>query len=168
MSSFESLEEKVFKTLSNQKRRDIVRVIGENKEATFTNIKDAVQIEDSSILSYHLNVLEPLIISSNGKYQLSDLGKDSFNLIYKTSTYTGSNIILSGLRRELPAVIIANAILWAAAIFTVSHFSSDVNSFILYSFSILWFISNTIIYSVFIKIRTSHSWKNGFFSNILS
>jgi len=37
--SAESLEESIFKTLSNQKRRDILRVIGERREATFTEIK---------------------------------------------------------------------------------------------------------------------------------
>jgi hypothetical protein len=44
----ESLEESIFKTLSNQKRRDILRFIGEHKQATFTEIKKAVEIEDSS------------------------------------------------------------------------------------------------------------------------
>ena len=33
---FKDLEEEVFKTLDNQKRRDILRYIGENRGASFT------------------------------------------------------------------------------------------------------------------------------------
>jgi DNA-binding transcriptional ArsR family regulator len=35
-----SLEESVFKTLNNQKRRDILRFIDERGQATFTEIKN--------------------------------------------------------------------------------------------------------------------------------
>jgi len=43
----ESLEESIFKTLNHQKRRDILRFIGEWKEATFPEIKNSIGIEDS-------------------------------------------------------------------------------------------------------------------------
>jgi len=35
----ESLEKSIFKTLGNQKRRDILRFVGEKKQVTFTEIK---------------------------------------------------------------------------------------------------------------------------------
>ena len=57
----QSLEESIFKTLSNQKRRDSLRFIGEHKQATFTEIKKAAEIEDSSSVSYHLSSLQTLV-----------------------------------------------------------------------------------------------------------
>ena len=99
-SKTESLEEAIFKTLSNQKRRDILRFIGERKEATFTEIKRAVEIEDSSLVVYHLKSLEGLIIQSKDKYRLSDLGQEAYTLIVKTNTYAGTNIILNALKKQ--------------------------------------------------------------------
>ncbi|MDF1537943.1 MAG: helix-turn-helix domain-containing protein, partial [Candidatus Thorarchaeota archaeon] len=58
-----SLEEEVFKTLSHQIRRDILRFIGETKGAKFTEIKKAIEISESASLSYHLTALEPFIVS---------------------------------------------------------------------------------------------------------
>ncbi len=40
----ESFEESIFKTLSHQKRLDILRFIGERREATFTEIKNSFGI----------------------------------------------------------------------------------------------------------------------------
>ena len=82
----ENLEETIFKTLSHQKRRDILRVIGEKKNATFTEIKNAMQTEDSPSLSYHLNALNGLIIQKEGEYKLSELGQDTYRLICKTAS----------------------------------------------------------------------------------
>jgi DNA-binding transcriptional ArsR family regulator len=153
--SNESLEETVFKTLSNQKRRDILRFIGERKEITFTEIKKSIEIEDSASLSYHLNALGCLIVQKSGKYNLSELGQDSYNLINKTNICTSSNASISYLRKELPAVIIANAILWAAALFSVSQFEGTLHQMTLFSFAALWFVSNIILYSILTRIRIS-------------
>jgi DNA-binding transcriptional ArsR family regulator len=111
----ESLEESIFKTLSHQKRRDILRVIGERKGVTFTEIKNAVNTEDSPALNYHINALNWLILQKDGKYHLSALGQDAYNLISKTAACTMSNSLVSRLRKELFVVIVANAALWAAA-----------------------------------------------------
>jgi DNA-binding transcriptional ArsR family regulator len=95
----ESLEESVFKTLSHQKRRDILRVIGERREATFTEIKNSAEIGDSASLSYHLNALDSLIVQKGGRYRLTELGQDAYNLISKTATSAVSNFALSALRK---------------------------------------------------------------------
>jgi DNA-binding transcriptional ArsR family regulator len=116
----ESLEESIFKTLSHQKRRDILRVIGERREATFTEIKNSVGIDDSPTVSYHLNALGYLVVQKEGKYRLSELGHDAYNLLCKTTTYAASTSLISSLRKEIPTVIIANAVIWAAAIFRLS------------------------------------------------
>ena len=149
----ESLEETIFKTLSNQKRRDILRVIGEKRTATFTEIKNEVKIDDSPSLSYHLNALNGLVIQKKAKYQLSELGQDAFNLICKTNTYSSSNSRLNKLRKELPAVIVANAILWAAAIFAVSQFEGRLHQATIFSFAALWFVSNISLYMLSTRLR---------------
>lgn len=144
----ESLEESIFKTLSNQKRRDILRFIGENKQATFTEIKKAVEIEDSSSVSYHLNSLQTLIIQQNEKYTLSDLGQEAYNLIVKTNAYTSTNIVVRTLRKQLSALIIANAILWAAAIFATTEFEGRLSQMTTFAFIALWSTSNILIYTI--------------------
>ena len=150
----ESLEESIFKTLSNQKRRDILRLIGENKQITFTEIKKAVQIEDSSSLSYHLNSLQMLISQKKEKYGLSELGKDAYNLIVKTNAFTSTNVIVNFLRKQLSALIIANAILWAIAIFAVTEFEGLLNQMTIFTLAELWFISNILIYGILKKTRS--------------
>jgi len=91
----DSLEESIFKTLSHQKRRDILRVMGEGKEVTFTEIKKSIGTEDSPSLSYHLNALNHLIVQKEGKYRLSELGQDAYSLMCKTTTYGASNSTIS-------------------------------------------------------------------------
>ena len=145
-SKTESLEEAIFKTLSNQKRRDSLRFIGERKEATFTEIKRAVEIEDSSLVVYHLKSLEGLIIQSKDKYRLSDLGQEAYTLIVKTNTYAGTNIILNALKKQLTRLIIANALLWAVALLTVSFWQESLNHAVQNTLVALWLVSNAIIY----------------------
>ena len=152
----ESLEETVFKTLNHQTRRDILRAIGEKKQASFTEIKNAVKMQDTPALSYHLNALDSLIIQRGGWYSLSELGQDAYNLICKATTCSASNSLLSRLRKQLPAVIIANAILWAAAIFATSQFEGRLHEMTLFSFAALWLISNTVLYSILARIRKPH------------
>ena len=147
----ESLEESIFKTLNHQKRRDILRFIGERKEAAFTEIKNSIGIEDSPSLSYHLNALDHLAVQKEGRYKLSELGHTAYNLMCKTATYTASTSIISSLRKEIPAIIIANAILWAVAIFF--QFEGRLHQMTTYSFAVLWFISNIILYSKLKRIR---------------
>jgi len=150
----ESLEESIFKTLSNQKRRDVLRFIGENKQVTFTEIKKSVQIEDSSSLSYHLNSLQTLIAQKNEKYSLSELGQEAYTLIAKTNAYTSTNVIVNFLRKQLSALIIANAILWAIAILAVTEFEGPLNQMTIFTFAGLWFISNILIYAILKKTET--------------
>ena len=129
------------------------RSIGENKEATFTEIKNSAGIEDSPDLSYHLNALNYLVVQKEGKYRLSELGQDAYTLMCKTATYTASNSVINFLRKQIPAVVIANAILWAAAIFAVFQFEGRLQQMTIFSFAALWFVSNIIWYSILERLR---------------
>lgn len=146
-ASSENLEESVFKTLSNQKRRDIIRLLGENTDATFTEIKHSTG-EDSPSLSYHLSALDKLIIQNEGRYRLSELGQEAYKLMNKIIASTSSTSMIKSVRKWIAAMIIANALLWASAIFSVSTFEGRLTDMTLYSFSVLWFISNIALYSI--------------------
>ncbi len=71
-SKTESLEESIFKTLSNQKRRDILRFIGEKKQVSFTETKKAVEIEDSYRRQFE--IMYP------GREIFSRLGEENYQL----------------------------------------------------------------------------------------
>ena len=144
----ESLEESIFKTLSHQTRRDILRFIGEQKHASFTEIKSIVKVEDSATLSYHLNTLQPLVTQKDGQYALTELGQDAYALINKTTAYAGSNSTLTFLRGWFPLVIVANAVLWALALFLTSYFWGGLVTDAIISLAVLWFASNLVLYMI--------------------
>jgi DNA-binding transcriptional ArsR family regulator len=152
----ESLEESIFKTLSNQKRRDILRFIGEKKQASFTEIKNAVGIEDSSSFSYHLNSLSILITQKAEKYSLSELGQDAYDLIVKTNAYTSTNVVVNYLRRQLTLLILANAILWLIGIVLTRQIAGQLDHNATFVLVALWLISNGIIYSILRETKTNH------------
>jgi DNA-binding transcriptional ArsR family regulator len=149
----ESLEESIFKTLSHQTRRDILRVIGEQKHASFTQIKNSVKVEDSASLSYHLNTLQPLITQKDGKYTLSELGQDTYALINKTTAYSESNLTLNFLRNKIPLVIVANAGLWALALLLTTYFEGGPVVYSIIIFVALWYVSHLILNSLLRKLK---------------
>jgi DNA-binding HxlR family transcriptional regulator len=149
----ENAEEPIFKTISNRKRRDIIRLLGESTEATFTQIKHSTG-EDSPSLSYHLSTLEKLIEQNDGRYKLSELGQEVYKLMNKIIASTTGTSMVGYARRAIAAMIIANAILWATALFAVSVFEGQLSNMTLYSFSSLWFISNIALYSISKRLET--------------
>lgn len=111
-AEFESLEQEVFKALENQKRRDILRLVGEKKGITFTEILNASKVPDSPTLSYHLRSLAPFIKQENGKYSLTSIGKDAYSLLLRTTTYDK----LALLQKNKYEVTLGNTLIWIAAI----------------------------------------------------
>lgn len=136
------MEDQVFKSLSHQIRRDIIRYVGERSKASFTEIRNSLRIEDSSMLSYHLNGLRPLLQQHDSNYLLSDLGRHAYRLILGTTALETE----SRLKMRIRYAIIANALLWAGAIFSISNWQGHVQSQTMISPAALWFISNLILY----------------------
>ena len=100
--AFENLEQDVFKALENQKRRDILRLIGEKKGVSFTEVLNASKITDSPTLSYHLRELAPFIRQKEGKYELTPMGRDAYNLLLKNSLLWQSRFVSEKtLRRNI-------------------------------------------------------------------
>jgi len=118
---FESLEQEVFKALDHQKRRDILRYVGEKKAATFTEILSACKIPDSPTLSYHLRSLAPFIKQENGKNSLTPIGKDAYSLLLRTTTYNK----LALLQKNKYEVALGNALIWGAAIAAAAFLRVD-------------------------------------------
>ncbi len=143
-AEFENLEQEVFKALENQKRRDILRLVGEKKGITFTEILNASKVPDSPTLSYHLRSLAPFIEQKEGKYQLTPIGKDAYNLLLRTTTYNK----LALLQKNKYEVTLGNALIWGAAIAAAAFLRVDaiLSSVIL---PILAGVSLSITYKLF-------------------
>ena len=118
---FESLEQEVFKALDHQMRRDILRYVGEGRECTFTDILTKAKVPDSPTLSYHLKTLAPFIEQHGGKYRLTPMGKDSYNLLLKAGTYNKLTVFL----KKRLEVTFANALLWGTAILSAAYLETN-------------------------------------------
>ncbi len=144
----ESLEERVFKSLSNEKRREIIRYLGERRGARFNEVKKDLNFEDGASLTYHLASLDPLITQGEDGYGLSSAGRDAYSLMNKITLVSKATVMIGSVKRQVAAMIIANAILWAAAILSVRLNEGNLQGATLYSFSVLWFISNIFLYAI--------------------
>ena len=131
-TELESLEEEVFKALDHQMRRDILRLVGERKEATFTEILNESRAPDSPSLSYHLRILGPFMEQRGGKYGLTRIGKAAYTLLLRTSDY--SRVAL--LHRKKTGAIVGHVVLWVSAIAASLVLEVD------------WFLSSIILPSL--------------------
>jgi len=73
--------DEIFAALKHPIRRQILLLLEQKGEASFTDIQNAVGINDTGLMSYHLKELAPLIEqSARGKYSLSEVGRTSVEL----------------------------------------------------------------------------------------
>jgi DNA-binding transcriptional ArsR family regulator len=107
-----SLEEEVFKALDHQRRRDILRYIGEGQHPTFTEILSATRSPDSPSLTYHLKTLAPFLDQKAGRYDLNPIGKAAYMLLLRTVTYNRMAL----LHKKKLGVLIGHIVLWISAI----------------------------------------------------
>ena len=117
-----NLEEEVFKALDHQMRRDILRYVGEAKSVSFTEIMNNVKVPDSPTLSYHLKTLSPFVEQKEGKYGLTVMGRDAYNLLLKTSSY---NRLALYWRNKRNATM-GTGLLWLIAIIAAVYMGLDV------------------------------------------
>jgi hypothetical protein len=120
--AFDNFEQDVFKALENQKRRDLLRLIGEKRGLTFTDILAATKIPDSPTLSYHLRELSPFISQENSKYTLSPMGKDAYNLLQKTASYGK----LALFQKKRMGATFGNLLLWAIGITAAAYLEVNI------------------------------------------
>lgn len=103
-------EDEIFKSLSHQVRRDIIKFLGENP-LSFTEIKKNLEPIDSPTLSYHLKSLQLLLIQKSNKYELSEIGEAAFNLLSKTD----ESVRISRYKRRFLYAYYVNVICWLSA-----------------------------------------------------
>jgi DNA-binding transcriptional ArsR family regulator len=74
----------IFTALKHPVRRQILRLLEQKGEASFTEIQYAVGTNDTGLMSYHLRELVPLVEqTARGKYRLSEIGQTSMVLFQK-------------------------------------------------------------------------------------
>ena len=144
----QSLEEAVFRTLSHQRRRDILRFLGESKSVHFTEIKNAIKIEESAALSYHLHELDPLLVHDNDLYKLSELGEDVYSLLNKLVAYSSSSATLGIIQQKIGSTIIANALLWGSALAYLVVVEGPLEFLTMLIFASFFSVSNIILYYI--------------------
>jgi len=143
-----SLEEEVFKALDHQKRRDIVRSIGEKEGATFTEIMNAGKIPDSPTLSYHLRSLAPFVEQRHGGYRLTPMGKDAYSLLLRSTEYDRVAIF----QKKRYEATLCNLVLWAACIAAAAYLEVSVVLTVLV-LPPLAFIATMTTYQLFDEVR---------------
>jgi hypothetical protein len=143
-----SLEEEVFKALDHQKRRDILRNIGEKEGVTFTEIMDAGKIPDSPTLSYHLRSLAPFVEQKHGGYRLTPMGKDAYSLLLRSTAYDK----LAMFQKKRYEATLANLVLWVAAIAAAAYLEVSAE-FTLMVMPPLAFVATMITYQLFDEVR---------------
>ena len=79
--------DEIFSALKHPIRRQVLLLLEERGEVSFTDIQNAVGIDDTGLMSYHLKELAPLVEQSRrGKYRLSEVGQASVKLFRKVET----------------------------------------------------------------------------------
>jgi len=104
-----SKEDEIFKLLTHQTRRNIIKVLGE-RDLTFSQIKRNLEI-DSPTLSYHLKSMKEFVNQKKSKYTFSDIGRAALYLLTKAD----QSIKMSRYRRNFFYAHIITGICWVIA-----------------------------------------------------
>jgi DNA-binding transcriptional ArsR family regulator len=102
-------EDEIFKLLTHQTRRDIIKVLGE-RDLTFSQIKRKLEL-DSPALSYHLKSMKEFLIQKKSKYTFSELGRAALLLLTKTD----QSFKMSRYKRDFIYAHIITGICWVIA-----------------------------------------------------
>lgn len=74
-------DDEIFKSLSHKFRREIIKILGDRKSLSFTEIKNELGEIDSPTLSYHLKSLKFILNQDRNLYYLTEVGIAALNLI---------------------------------------------------------------------------------------
>jgi DNA-binding transcriptional ArsR family regulator len=94
----------IFAALRHPIRRQLLLLLEDKGEMSFTEIQNAVGMSDTGLMSYHLKELAPLVEqSTRGKYCLSEVGRASITLFRKVEMEKDKTSRV--VRRELEQII---------------------------------------------------------------
>jgi DNA-binding transcriptional ArsR family regulator len=72
----------IYVALAHPTRQGILRLLGQNKTSSFSNLMEKLNVKDSSTLTHHLKKLEGLVDQGeDGKYVLTDIGHLAYNIL---------------------------------------------------------------------------------------
>ena len=145
-------EDEIFKSLSHQVRRDIIKFLGEIP-LSFTEIKDNLGPVDSPTLSYHLKSLQPLLRQKTNKYELSEIGEAAFNLLSKTD----ESVRISRYKRKFLHAYYATVICWISAATIIPFIiAADIGFFTTIFINSLITIISSINYVIIWTLRKKY------------
>jgi DNA-binding transcriptional ArsR family regulator len=113
----------IFAALKHPVRRQILLFLEEQGEASFTQVQNAVGIEDTGLMSYHLKELEPLVEQSKrGKYHLSEVGQAGAELFQRVERerHRSRVTVRSEIDKYLNETIVKSVLLLGILAFTLS------------------------------------------------
>jgi DNA-binding transcriptional ArsR family regulator len=144
----ESIENEIFKTLNHQIRRNIIKLLGKEKELTFTEIKNNFSNIDSPSLAYHLKTLKQLIELKDSSYFLTEIGQTALILMDKID----QSDRLKNWKKNIMWSNIATIICWTFVMFTVPFMLGN-------NFSQSTLITVIIILNVVAQINFQLIWR---------
>jgi hypothetical protein len=81
-------EETIFKSLTHQVRRHVIKLFKERQALAFSDIQKGLEPIDSPNLAYHLKNMQALVTQLEGKYSLTPIGIAALNLLSKVDQDT--------------------------------------------------------------------------------
>lgn len=105
-----SKEDEIFKLLTHQIRRNIIKVLGE-RDLTFSQIQTELGSIDSPTLSYHLKSMKEFVVQKESKYTFSEIGRAALLLLTKTD----QSFKISRYKRNFVYAYVITLCCWIAA-----------------------------------------------------
>ena len=115
--------DEIFAALKHPVRRQILLFLEEQGEASFTQVQNAVGIEDTGLMSYHLKELAPLVEQSGrGKYRLSEVGQAGVELFQRVERerHRSSVTVRTEIEKWLSETLVKSVLLVLLLAFTWS------------------------------------------------
>jgi len=83
------MDDRIFEAVSHPLRRQVIMLLGERKEMTFSEIMEELSVE-SPALAFHMRKLEGLVEKVRDTYRLTDLGRRAYGVILSLRGEGGS------------------------------------------------------------------------------
>ena len=141
-------EGEIFKSLTHEIRRNIIKALGMKDQSSFTDIKNAIGDIDNPTLSYHLKSLKHLINQKSDHYFLTDIGRVALLLMDRIDQ---SKRLRKGKKTFLYANIIT-IVCWTLVAFLIPNLIA-----LFISVSLLIII--IIVINVVIQINSFLIWR---------
>jgi uncharacterized RDD family membrane protein YckC len=152
---------KLFSILSNKLRRDILALLYEKKELSFSDLMNALEI-DTGKMSFHLRNLKMFLEQTpNGKYRLNSFGQNALRLVRDTEALSievgyknqKSNLHLAGSGRRALAFLFDLGVIFTItfAITLVTELNSLVSGEYFSDINLLLFLVLLWVYSTLLE-----------------